>query len=48
MAEVYARDIAPDKLTDAFFGEGFEDALKEAKEKGEDLVVGEFTWEKKN
>jgi len=42
MVEIYARDLAKDKQTDAFMGAGFEDALAKAEETGEDLVVGEF------
>jgi len=42
MSDVYARDIAEEKLNDAFFGKGFEKLLKEAEEKGVDVVVGKF------
>ncbi len=42
MSEVYASDIAPEKRNDAFFGEGFEEALKKAEEKGEELVIGDY------
>lgn len=41
-ADVLARDIAKDKLTDAFFGEGFEELLEKANKEGNDVVVGEF------
>ena len=42
MAEVYARDIAEDKQTDSFFGEGFEELLEKAKKEGKDVILGEF------
>ena len=39
---VYARDIKPEHLTDAFFGTGFEAKLKIAEANGHDLEIGEF------
>lgn len=42
MAKVYARDLNKSILTDGFFGKGFEDMLKEAEEKGLDVIVGTF------
>lgn len=49
MANIYARDLAKDKQTDAFMGEGFEEALSKAKENGNELIIGKFfknaNWE---
>ena len=42
MAELYATDLSPEKQTDAFMGEGFEDALKKAQDNEEELIIGEY------
>lgn len=42
MTKIYASDLAKNKQTDIFMGEGFEELLKEAEEKDVELVVGEF------
>jgi len=42
MTSVYASDLDPSKRTDSFMGVGFEQALKEAEEKEEELIIGEF------
>jgi len=47
--DLFAEDLAKEKLTDEFMGTGFEDALKKAEEKDEQLLVGKFLdidWEK--
>jgi len=42
MAILYASDLAKEKQTDAFMGEGFEDALKKAEENENELIIGKF------
>lgn len=42
MAYLYARDLDPSIRNDAFMGEGFEEAMKNAEEHDEDLIIGEF------
>jgi hypothetical protein len=42
MTDIYASDLREDLQNDSFMGKGFEDALKKAQDKGDDLVVGEF------
>ena len=42
MVDIYARDLAKDKQTDSFMGEGFEIAMEKAEDKGQDLVIGTF------
>lgn len=42
MSYLYASDLKIEKQTDTFMGEGFEKALKEARENGNDLIIGEF------
>jgi hypothetical protein len=42
MADVYLRDLAEDKQTDAFLGEGTEALKKKAEELDEDVVVGYY------
>lgn len=39
---IFARDLAKDKQTDAFMGEGFEAMLKKAEEDDYDVIVGRF------
>ena len=40
--KIYASDLAKEKQTNAFMGEGFENALKKAKENENELIIGEF------
>jgi len=42
MSQVYARDLKPECLTDAFMGAGFEEKLKQAEAKGVELVIGRY------
>ena len=42
MAYVFARDLEESIQTDAFFGQGFEAAMKKAAENGTELIVGRF------
>jgi hypothetical protein len=42
MTQIYASDLAPEKRNDAFMGKGFEAKMKEAEQKGMELVIGEF------
>jgi hypothetical protein len=42
MTKIYARDLAKDKRTDIFMGEGFEEAVRQAEANDTDLVIGEF------
>jgi hypothetical protein len=42
MAKIYASDLDESKQLDCFMGKGFEEALRKAKENGNQLVVGEY------
>lgn len=42
MAQIYASDLKQEKQNDAFMGRGFEEAFRKAKEKGAELVIGEY------
>ena len=44
MVYLYASDITKEKRTDAFLGEGTEQLIKEAEEKGEEVIIGTY-WE---
>jgi len=42
ITKIYATDLKESKRNDSFMGEGFEEALKKAEEKGEELEIGYF------
>lgn len=42
MAQIYASDLAEERRTNAFMGDGFEEALAKAEANGKELIVGEF------
>jgi hypothetical protein len=50
MANLYASDLAKDKQTDAFMGEGFEEMFAKAEADGVQLIIGTILnksdWEK--
>lgn len=42
MVNIYATDLKEEKQSDSFMGIGFEDALRKAKEKDKELIIGEY------